>query len=346
MKKILLCMLLVVLVITIAFAGCGAPKSEGPVEFKFNIACPGPPQKAVYEPTIRFVDTVAKETNGRAIITVFWKFGLAPGPETFEATVKGICDLGEANTGYSPGRFPVMDATILPIGFPSSVVQSHAMMDFYEKYKPEEFEGVVSLDFITPPPFWLGTSKKAVRSFDDMKGLQARVTSKPAADLFELMGAAPRVVPITETYELLAKGVVEGVIAGPEVFPAFKFNEVCNYFTDITFIAMGNCSYMVANKETWGKLSGSDQKLMTQLCIDYGKDRAKTWDEYNDIEIENWKKDPSKETITLSPNEQAKFKAAANKVVDEWIKSTTEKGYPAAEYVNYVKERVEYWSKQ
>ena len=145
---------------------------------------------------------------------------------------------------------------------------------------------------------------------------------------------------------MLAKGVMDGVIAGPEAFPAFKFNEVCKYFTDITHVAMGNCSYLVANKQSWAKLSAQDQQLMRDLSKEFGLDRAKTWDQYNDTEIANLRKAAGKEAITMAAPEVAKMKAVAKTVVDNWIKDSTAKGVPAAELVNYVNERIDYWSKQ
>ncbi len=117
-------------------------------------------------------------------------------------------------------------------------------------------------------------------------------------------------------------------------------------FTDITCVAMGNCSYMGANKQTWAKLSAPDQQLMRDLSKEYGLDRAKTWDFYNDQVINKWKTMPGKESITLPLAEQAKFKAAAQIVIDDWIKSATAKGIPAAELVKFINERADYWSKQ
>ena len=134
-------------------------------------------------------------------------------------------------------------------------------------------------------------------------------------------------------------------VAGPEAFPAFKFDEVCKYFTDISFVAMGNCSYLIANNQTWAKLSAADQKLMRTLCRDYGIDRAKTWDKYNDQEIEVLKTTQGKEAIAMSPAEQQKMKDIAQQVVDIYIKDTTAKGLPAADYVNFFKERIDYWTK-
>jgi TRAP-type C4-dicarboxylate transport system substrate-binding protein len=359
LKKVILFLLATIVIISIIFAGCAAPApapkttpaptptpAPAPVEFKYNIQAPGAAQPSVYEPAERFVKNVAAKTNGRVKITMFYNFGLAPGPETYSATVKGICDLGESNTGYSPGQFPWTDATILPTGYPSSVVQSKVMNDFYDKYKPKEWDEVVPLEFKTPPPFWIGTINKAVRGFDDIKGLQVRVTSKPAADLFTLMGAAPRIVPIGEAYELLSKGVLDGVIAGPEAFPGFKFDEVCKYFTDITAVAMGNCSYLVANKQTWAKLSADDQKLMFQLSREYGIDRATTWDQINDAVPIKWKTMAGKEAIKMPPAEVAKFKEKANIVIEDWIKASTAKGLPAAELVKFVSDRVDFYSKQ
>jgi TRAP-type C4-dicarboxylate transport system substrate-binding protein len=361
LRKLIPLLIAILVICSIIFVSCAAPApapapkttpapapapTAAPVEFKFNIQAPGAAQPSVYEPTERYVKDVAAKTQGRVKVTVFYNFGLAPGPETFDATIKGICDLGESNTGYTPGRFPYFDATILPIGYPNSYVESRTMMDFYDKYKPKEFDEVVALDFISPPPFWIGTVNKAVRGLDDLKGLQVRVTSKSAADLFTLLGAAPRVVPISDTYELLSKGVMDGVIAGPEAFPGFKFNEVCKYFTDISAVAMGNCSYLVANKQTFAKLSPQDQQIMRDSSKAFGIDRALTWDKVNDQEIANFKKMAGKEAIYLPDAEITKMKAIAQKVADDWVTSSTAKGVPAAELVAFVKDRIDYWGKQ
>jgi hypothetical protein len=40
------------------------------------------------------------------------------------------------------------------------------------------------------------------------------------------------------------------------------------------------------------------------------------------------------------------MRVLAQQVVDNYIKDTTAKGLPAADYVKYVKERIDYWSKQ
>ena len=361
MKRLIPLLIAIVVISSVLFVSCAAPSTPppatkttpttpppaaAPVEFKFNIAAPGKAQASVYEPTERYVKNVAEKSQGRIKVTVFYNFGLAPGPETMDATIKGICDLGESNTGYTPGRFPWTEATILPLGYPNSYVQSMMMIDFYEKFKPKEYDDVIPLDFISPPPFWLGTTNKAVRAFDDIKGLQVRVTSKSAADLFTLMGAAPRVVPISDTYELLSKGVMDGVIAGPEAFPGFKFDEVCKYFTDISGVAMGNCSYLVANKATWAKLSPQDQQIMREVSKSFGIDRAITWDKYNDDVINKWKTMAGKESITLSPAEVDKFKAAAKKVSDDWVTASAAKNIPGAELIKFINERIDYWSKQ
>jgi TRAP-type C4-dicarboxylate transport system substrate-binding protein len=93
-------------------------------------------------------------------------------------------------------------------------------------------------------------------------------------------------------------------------------------------------------------MSLQDQQIMKDICKEYGIDRAASWDKVNDTEIENLKNLPGKETIALSPTEQAKMRAVAQTVINDWAKSVTAKNVPGMDLVNFVKERIDYWSKQ
>lgn len=316
------------------------------VELTFNIAAPGKAQASVYEPSERLVQKVAERTNGRVKIVMMYNAALAPLPETFDAVLKGITDIGESNTGYSAGRFPITEATILPFGFPSSFAQSHTINDFVNKYSLSEFEGVVPMDFVTPPPFVLGMTKTPVRTIDDMNGKIIRVTSQSAADLITKMGATPRVTPITEVYELLAKGVIDGQTSGPEAWPGFKFTEVCNYMVDIRFIAMGNVSYTIINKDSWAKLTPQDQQTLKEIFQEQVNDRSLTWDYYNDKAAEDYKNMSGKEFITIADQDQEPFKAAANSIIEAYVQDMTAKGQPAAEWIQYIRDRIDYWPSQ
>ena len=50
-----------------------------------------------------------------------------------------------------------------------------------------------------------------------------------------------------------------------------------------------------------------------------------------------------REVITLPEAEKEKFRVAVRTIIDDWVKKRTAQGYPAAEYVKYIRERIAYW---
>jgi len=344
MKKLLFVPLVMFLLAGIVFSVSVQPAAAKTIELTYNIPCHGPQQPGVYYPTDYIAKEIGKRTEGRVKVTVFWGATLAPPPETFRAVLKGVCDIGQSNAGYTKGLFPVSDACTLPLGFPNAQVQGHVITDFMAKFKPKEYDDVVLLSVGSPPPFLVGTAKKPVRSFDDFNGLTIRVSGATVAELVKGLGGVPKLANINEVYELLSKGVVDGIYTALEVYPAFKFHEIVKYVTDVRFVAPGAVSYTVMNKNSWNKISPKDQKIIMDLMSETLDLRGEKWDEADRSGKEAFLAAPGREYITLPPAEKAKIKAVAQKTIDAWVKDMTAKGYPAQDYVDYVKERVDYWS--
>jgi hypothetical protein len=60
--------------------------------------------------------------------------------------------------------------------------------------------------------------------------------------------------------------------------------------------------------------------------------------------LEVFSKMKGREVITIPDGEKAKFEAAVKIMVDNWVKKRTAQGYPAADYISYLKERNAYWT--
>lgn len=337
--------LIIVAILIFSFSFLVATQSDSQAK-SLNITFnkPGP---AVHRGSMATAEFMAREvekrTNGRVKITIYPGSTLASPPETFDATIKGICDFGESLVSFISGRFPVSEACDLPLGYPSSWVQGHVFTDFYNKFKPKEWDDVVPIYFAGPPPAVIGTVKKPVRRLEDLKGLTLRAHSG-AARLVKALGAVPRVMPINEVYEALAKGVVDGCLVALEAFKPFRFIEKIKFVTDIRFVAYGSLVFHVMNKDTWAKISPGDQKIIREVAVEATDHRGKIWDEEDEKGMKGFISTPGRTFITLPPAEVEKFKAAAQVVVDEWVKKKTGQGYPAADYVKYLRERIAYWS--
>lgn len=299
--------------------------------------------KSSQAPAEFFCSEIEKRTEGRVKVALFPGATLASPPETFDAVIKGVADIGQSLISYISGRFPATEICELPLGYPSAWVEGHVFTDFYNQFKPKEWENVVVLYMCGPPPGVIGTAKKPVRSFDDLKGLTIR-SHAASASLVEAFGAVPRVMPITETYEALAKGVVDGVLAPFESFAPYKFSEVLRFATEARSVGYGSVVFIVMNKDSWKKISPDDQQKILKVGYDAMEMTGKMWDEDDKNGKKSFIAQQGREVITLPAPELAKLQTASQGVIDQWIKKKTEAGIPAGDYVKYLRERITYWS--
>ncbi|UCF85252.1 MAG: C4-dicarboxylate ABC transporter substrate-binding protein, partial [Desulfobacteraceae bacterium] len=121
-----------------------------------------------------FCRDLEKRTGGGVKVDYYAGGSLLKAPKVFEGVVSGIADIGYSHVYYTAGRMPVTEAVGLPLGYPSAWVGSQVMNDFYQEFKPEEFDQVKVLWMNTTPPSAIATAKKPIRKLEDLKGLTIR----------------------------------------------------------------------------------------------------------------------------------------------------------------------------
>ena len=108
--------------------------------------------------------------------------------KVYDGVVTGISDLGFSCIAYTPGIFPVMELLDMPNGYPLGYAATKAVNDFYNNFKPEEFDKVHVLAFYATGPQVVFTTKKPVKSLEDVKGLVLRSTGV-GANIAKALGA-------------------------------------------------------------------------------------------------------------------------------------------------------------
>ena len=96
----------------------------------------------------------------------------------FNGITSGIADIGVSHIQYTRGRFPMTEVFDLPLGFPSGWVANHVGIDFYEKFKPVEWDSVHVLYINTTGPLVIETVKKPVKTLEDLKGSRSGGTGR------------------------------------------------------------------------------------------------------------------------------------------------------------------------
>jgi len=291
-----------------------------------------------------FCDEVKNRTKGAVEIT-YYPGGTVLNPvKMYDGVVTGIADIGVSHIQYTRGRFPVTEVFDLPLGFPSGWVATQTSSDFYDKFKPREWDDVHVLYVNTSGPLILLCNNKAVRTLEDMKGLKVRATGQ-LSEVVKALGALPIPLQMPDVYEALKRGVIDGVTVDLSTLKYWKFAEVIKYVTPMWRLGTGITFYCVMNKSKWNAIPADLQKIITEVATETKDKQGGLWNSM-DIEGRDLFKSQGGEIIALSEAEASKWIKAVEPVIAAYKKDMASKGHNEAEIngaIKYIKERVEHW---
>ncbi|WP_102346400.1 TRAP transporter substrate-binding protein [Bacillus sp. Marseille-P3661] len=279
-----------------------------------------------------FSEEVAELTGGAVNFKVFPGGALGGPKETYDNIVTGIMDAGWGLQGYNAGKFPIHSVLHLPFlangdGASLSVVAQKLYDQFPEIQA--EYSDVQPLWFHAADPYAIITKDKAVRSFEDIKGLKLRTPSVEGSKMLEAWGATPVSLPAPEIYDAMQKGVIDGGVLPVAAINDFTLTDVVDYVT------LGNFNtslfYVVMNKDSWNKVPAEQQEKMKELMGVPMAQRAGEAFDFQKEQAEKESKDAGVEFIELPEEELQKFKDAAQVVTEEWISEMESKGIPGQE---------------
>ncbi|KAB2882385.1 MAG: TRAP transporter substrate-binding protein [Pseudorhodoplanes sp.] len=323
--------------VIIALFGLGAPASAQ--EIKLTLADQNPPAgwgpTNALQPWVKQVETA---TKGRVKIEIFPSQTLVKGPEMWKAVRSGVVDMGWCFHGYWPDQTPLADVITLPsLPFSTAEKGSEVLWKLYEKFPAirKEFSDVVPLTLWTSHPYFILTSKKQVKTLEDLKGLKIRVTGGPPTEQMKALGAVPTPMPMPDVYQALDKGVVDGMGAPWEAILSFRLYEVAKYYT---LVPLSSVYFSIcANKQKWESLP---KDVRDQIMSVSGLQGAKHWgknffDTPERAVIEKAKAGKHEMIRYNVPADEVQRwrKVGAEPVWEAWVKKMEAKGYKEAREV-------------
>jgi len=341
MKKIIFILVACTLILVPVFSSCGESAPTKTIELTY--ANFFPPTHLHSKLGEQFCEAVNAETNGAVVITYYPGGTLTPAPQTYDAVVEGIADIGMSCCAYSMGRFPATELVDYPFGYPSGWVATKVANDFYNKFKPAEFDDTHLLYHHAHGPGLVLTTKKPVRKLEDLKGLVIRSTGV-GAKIADALGAEGYGASQKEAYELLSKGTIDGSLTPAEVLKGWKQAEVINYVTNCYKVGYTTDFFVTMNKDKWNSLPGSAQKVITKLSEEWIDKHGMVWTYYDKAGKDYLLTFKGREWIELSDAEQARWIAAVAPIKDTYKAEKSKMGLPAAEYEKYLPERIKHWS--
>lgn len=222
-----------------------------------------------------FVKRVEEATKGRVKVVPYWGQTLCKAPDNWEAVKSGVADIAWVFLGYFPGMAPLTEVVNLPfVGFNDRVVTGMTLWELFDKF-PEvkaHYAANKLLFFFATDAYVPITTKKQVKTLEDIKGLKLRSHAGPHIDGLKALGAVPIVMPAPDLYTSLEKGVLDGLIANPALTLTFRLQEVLKYYTMVPVAP----SYGVVpmNWNTWNSFPPDVQEQLWSIC---GLEGTKWW---------------------------------------------------------------------
>jgi TRAP-type C4-dicarboxylate transport system substrate-binding protein len=176
---------------------------------------------------------VLEKTNNELKLTYFNPNTLAALPDVFDSTVSGMIGLGGMDFSRNPGKFPLYTVMELPGMAPSAECGSLVVWDLYQKY-PElqkELKEIKVLWQWVSATFQLHTTKKLVKNLADIKGLKIIAWNKTSVTILKALGANAIMLPPTDSYLALERGMADGILCPLAPIVSFKISEAVNYTT-------------------------------------------------------------------------------------------------------------------
>jgi len=318
--------IIVVSALVFIFSAYGAARAEDapkPVKLTYSIFFPAAHGQA--QAGIAWAKEIEKKTGGRVKIDVFPGGTLTAAPDCYDGVLNGISDIGMSCFAYTRGRFPIMEALDLPMGYPSGKAATRIANAFCAAMKPPALDEVKVLYLHAHGPGLLHT-KKPVNKIEDLKGMKIRSTGF-SAKVVEALGGTPIAMPQGETYEALQKGVVEGTFAPIETLKGWRQAEVIKYTIDCVDIGYTTTMFVVMNKKKWDALPEDIKKIFDEVSARWIDVHGETWDRL-DKEGKEYALSLKDEITTLAPEENRRWVGAVAPVIDAFRKGANEKGLP------------------
>lgn len=213
-----------------------------------------------------WIAEVAKVTQGRVKIDTLPKV-VGTVPAQFDVARDGQADLVVFIPGYTPNRFDILEVAQLPFMGDDPERLAPVVDRFYRKNLASynELKGVHPLSVYVVSPGQLFNRVRPIKTLADFKGLKMRSPQASATQALTLLGAVPVSKPVSETYELLSSGVLDGTFMPAESIPSFKLTDLVPHATIVPGAIYNTVLILGINEDKWKAISQADRDAITQI---------------------------------------------------------------------------------
>ena len=283
--------------------------------------------KAEFVPWAKMIE---ERTGGKVKITIYPAGSLLKQHEIYDGVINNIAQIGFADIEQAWGRFPRTEVITLPMApWDESIrTANHTIYRLFERgYLADDYKEVKMLGLIVASPQVLSSTKKPIRTLEDLKGMKIAVGQKGISAALEKMGATCANVLAKDHYMALQKGTVDANVFSWFGMAIFRLLEVTKYHMD-SGLGVGPLG-VVMNQQTWDSLPADVKSVIDGVSGEwYSKFDADLQKGINEGMVKKAQDMPGHEVIHLSAEERARWVAVCKEIWDEYASDVEAKGVP------------------
>ena len=303
--------------------------------------------KAYAEVTLRVHHFLSTSSTTHALLLVPWaaslerasqgaikmeiypamQLGGAP-PQLYDQAKRGLADVIWTLPGYTPGRFPTLEAFELPFMAGSAEATSQAAYEYYSLYAQAEFADVKVLAVHVHAPGVLHMKNKPVRRLEDLRGLKIRAPTRITNDMLRELGATPIAMPVPSLPDALAKGLVDGALIPYEVARPLRVHELTDSHTAIRGRrGLYTAVFILAmNKKKYDGLAPELRRIIDDHShLAFAGRAGRLWDEADGPVIELARRRGNSFHF-IEGAERRRWEARGTRVTQKWMTEMNERG--------------------
>jgi TRAP-type transport system periplasmic protein len=308
------------LILTTAFAGVVAlPVGAMAQELKFaNFSSP----THTITPSVieKLNDNLSAATGGELTVRGYHGGELGSGPaDQYVRVVQGVADISWGLPGYTSSQFPMTMIVEAPGALPLDQPGYTALLNAYDDYLAGEFPATKPLALWGSEPNVFIMKSKEIRTPADLEGLKIRVAGSIAGAAVEALGATPVQMPMTQVYNGLQTGLIDGAISGASTLSDFKLDEVADSYT--LGANLGRLAfYAVMSQAVYDGLPDDRKAAIDDIAgEELSKSAEVSWQATADAALEAARADDRNVVIDLTPEEIQAFADILTPVTEAYV---------------------------
>jgi TRAP-type C4-dicarboxylate transport system substrate-binding protein len=274
--------------------------------------------------TVKAIDglaeAVAQRTQGnfKIVVSLGGELGINR-EELPKAVASGRVQAASLPAGHVAGTFPFLNVYGLPFLI-SSLEDGVKVGAAIKPMTAREFKkvGIAPAAFfvMTPVGLW---SRVEIKNLANMDNLKVRAWDESTSDIVKTLGGVPIIMPVTEVYTALQRGVIQAVLTGAPAMINVSAQELCKFGYLVNLAPA--CVNIVYNIKAFEGLPKDYQAIFLEETKNFESKMAKIQPEENDKSL-NKMRDAQVKLISPSKEEMTNVKEKVKPLWQRWVDKT------------------------